>query len=74
MPAYKKSLFTHGIKSFQPYKKYSQSYGGTGGCCGMGMTSRLDDQLLSLVRGASRINLKGARTKARTGKGLRLVR
>lgn len=73
MPAYKKSLFTHGIKSFQPYKKYSQSYGGTGKC-GMGMTSRLDDQLLSLVKGASRINLKGARTKARTGKGLRLVR
>ena len=73
---YKKSLFSHGVKSFIPYfkgKKATQSYGGNGRC-GSGVKSNIDDQLLSLVRGVSRLSVTPKQKARKSGNGLRFVR
>jgi hypothetical protein len=70
---YKHYLFRNGAESFLPYKRGSPSYGR--GCCGAGVNSNLDDHLLSLVRGVSRMSVKPKlRTKRISGTGLKFVR
>ena len=68
---YKQFLFRNGAKSFLPYKR--GTYGR--GTCGSGINSNLDDKLLSLVSGISRMSVKPKlRTKRISGTGLRFVR
>ena len=73
---YKQFLFRNGAKSFLPYKKGTYGRGTCGrGTCGSGINSNLDDHLLSLVSGISRMSVKPKlRTKRISGTGLRFVR
>ena len=51
---YRQQLFIRGAKSFSPYNKRSL-VSGRGACCGSGVKSNLDNQLLSLVSGVARM-------------------
>lgn len=65
---YKKNLFQYGAKSFLPYKKSIQSYGGNGmGTCGSGANANLDNYLLSLVKGVKTMSIPKTTRKKRGG-------
>lgn len=71
---YRDILFRHGAKSFKPYRTSIIKIQGKGKC-GSGVKSNLDDHLLSLVGGVSRMSVKPKlRTKRTSGTGLRLIR
>lgn len=71
---YRQQLFVRGAKSFSPYNKRSLVLG-RGTCCGSGVKSNLDNQLLSLVSGVARMSVKPKlRTKTSSGKGLKFIR
>lgn len=77
---YKKTLFSYGARpalmrgpSTIPFMKATQSYNGNGRC-GSGVKSSMDDQLLSLVRGVSRLSTTPKRKTRKTGSGLRFIR
>ena len=70
---YRNFLFRYGAQSFLPYKRGSPIHGR--GCCGSGLNSNLDNHLLSLVSGVSRMSIKPKlRTKKTSGSGLKFVR
>ena len=73
---YRDFLFRYGAKKFRPFRNSVRRIEFVGrGKCGSGVNPNLDDHLLSLVRGVSRMSVKPKqRTKRTSGTGLRLIR
>jgi hypothetical protein len=73
---YRDFLFRYGAKRFRPFintVKRTEFFGR--GKCGSGVNPNLDDHLLSLVKGVSRMSVKPKlRTKRTSGSGLKFVR
>ena len=69
-------LLRYGAKNYRPFRnsiRRTEFFGR--GKCGSGVNLNLDDHLLSLVRGVSRMSVKPKqRTKRTSGTGLRLIR
>jgi hypothetical protein len=73
---YTAHLLKYGAKRYRPFintVKRTEFF--DRGKCGSGVNPNLDDHLLSLVKGVSRMSVKPKlRTKRTSGTGLRLIR
>jgi hypothetical protein len=72
---YRDFLFRYGAKRFRPFINSVKKTEFSGrGKCGSGVNPNLDDHLLSLVKGVSRMSVKPKLRTKRSGTGLRLIR
>ncbi len=69
-------LLRYGAKNYRPFRNSVKRIEFSGrGKCGSGVSPNLDDHLLSLVKGVSRMSVKPKlRTKRTSGSGLKFVR
>jgi hypothetical protein len=75
---YKQRLFAHGAKRLLKSKSSLKSYRHKSSKTGSGLSSNIDDYLLSLVKGVQRMSIKPAKKPAKSranyGGALRFIR
>jgi hypothetical protein len=74
---YKQKLFAHGAKHLLKSKSSLKSYRQKSSKTGSGLSSNIDDYLLSLVKGVQRMSIKPkktAKSRSNYGGALRFIR